>query len=315
MGLHLLTLDTTSVLDLRDESDYVARFGNNDVLLLGRAQQTLAWTSWTPASIWMVLRGGMRFQSREFRLDLASGELLISEQGARVTAQALLGDSTFWAVGLLLGPTTLRRLAADLGEQDLLPARYREASAINVALTRLAHGAVFRANGPMPAASELDSILEGLCLRQREFQAHVERCPGRSLRHRRQVFLRLQRARNYIESNHATPMDLGDLAAIANLSRSHFLRLFHKVFGMTPHQHLTRMRLDAARELVVGSVFSIADIATRLGFLDRCSFARLFKQHFGVSASCMRSLNSASSVSSAVRRISLATHVDSALAI
>jgi AraC family transcriptional regulator len=301
MSLQVVTLDSTSVLDLRDEADYRARFADRDVLLICHSQQAMAWTSWTPASVWMVLRGGLRFQSREFRMELGREELLVSEHGARVTAQAALGEA-FWAVGLLLTPRTLRSVVGDAASADLMPAHYRNASTLNVGLTRLAHRVAVEIDGGKDALAGIAAFLDALIYRQREFESFIDRCPGRSLRHRRLVFLRLQRVRNYIEYNHATPMELSDLALLANMSRSHFLRLFHKVFGVTPLQQLTNVRMCLARNLIVGTRIGIADIAGRLGFVDRSSFARLFKRQFGVSATDMRSLSESAPAGAAAGR-------------
>ncbi len=54
----------------------------------------------------------------------------------------------------------------------------------------------------------------------------------------------------WIEANAGEAMDLEQVATQVGLSRFHFLRLFAKVFGVTPHQHLVRSRLRHAARLL-----------------------------------------------------------------
>ena len=46
------------------------------------------------------------------------------------------------------------------------------------------------------------------------------------------------------------PLTLEDLSAEADLSVYHLLRSFRAAFGETPHEYLTRMRLERAKELL-----------------------------------------------------------------
>jgi AraC family transcriptional regulator len=131
-------------------------------------------------------------------------------------------------------------------------------------------------------------VLKLLVAREEQNAASVAQCPGRSPRHRRQLFLRLVRAKNLIDYGPPTALDLAALAAVASLSPSHFLRLFHRVFGVSPHRYLVRQRLQQARRLVEESTQPIGGIAAQLGFVNRCAFARLFKQHFGTPATRLR---------------------------
>lgn len=77
-------------------------------------------------------------------------------------------------------------------------------------------------------------------------------------------------------------MDLERIAAEAGLSPFHFLRLFSRTLGVTPHQYLLRSRLrHAARLLTDGK--SVTDIAYDVGFNDLSNFVRTFHRAAGVS--------------------------------
>jgi transcriptional regulator GlxA family with amidase domain len=61
---------------------------------------------------------------------------------------------------------------------------------------------------------------------------------------------RLERARRFIEQHFAEPIDLDRMTRTACLSRFHFQREFKRAFGVTPRHHLTRARVERARELL-----------------------------------------------------------------
>ena len=155
-----------------------------------------------------------------------------------------------------------------------------------LALSRLAHQAV--SVGDRSAEAAFAETLQRLAERERSQGEGIGQCPGRSPRHRRQLFIRLLRARNLIDHGPPAALDLAALAAVANLSPSHFLRLFHRVFGISPHRYLVRQRMAEARRLVEETTQPIGSIAACLGFINRCAFARLFKQHHGTPATRLR---------------------------
>jgi AraC-like DNA-binding protein len=77
-------------------------------------------------------------------------------------------------------------------------------------------------------------------------------------------------------------MDLERTAAEAGMSPFHFLRLFSRALGVTPHQYLLRSRLrNAARLLADGR--SVTDTAYDVGFNDLSNFVRTFHRAAGVS--------------------------------
>ncbi len=97
------------------------------------------------------------------------------------------------------------------------------------------------------------------------------------------------RAAELIESTYAEPLDLEHVARAVNLSPFHFLRIFSRVLGVTPHQYLKRTRLAAAAKLLAGGDRSIARIAFDVGFGDVSGFVRAFHRAAGVSPRAFRS--------------------------
>jgi AraC-like DNA-binding protein len=84
------------------------------------------------------------------------------------------------------------------------------------------------------------------------------------------------------EHSHQT-VDLDRAAREASLSPFHFLRLFAKALGVTPHQYLVRSRLRRAARLLAEHERSVTDIALDVGFADLSNFVRTFHRAAGVS--------------------------------
>ena len=95
-------------------------------------------------------------------------------------------------------------------------------------------------------------------------------------------------AAHWIESNSHRQIDLDATANEAGISPFHFLRLFGKVLGVTPHQYLVRSRLRHAARLLADEDIAVTDIALDVGFADLSNFVRTFHRAAGVSPSAFR---------------------------
>lgn len=87
----------------------------------------------------------------------------------------------------------------------------------------------------------------------------------------------------WLDEHSHEAVDLDGAAAQAGLSPFHFLRMFAKVIGVTPHQYLVRLRLRHAARLLADDSRSITDIALDVGFADLSNFVRTFHRAAGVS--------------------------------
>jgi AraC-like DNA-binding protein len=90
-------------------------------------------------------------------------------------------------------------------------------------------------------------------------------------------------AARFLDEQADQPIDLEGAAAQAGLSPFHFLRLFARTLGVTPHQFLVGARLRRAAGLLAGGQSSITEVALDCGFGDLSNFVRTFHRAAGVS--------------------------------
>jgi AraC-like DNA-binding protein len=95
-------------------------------------------------------------------------------------------------------------------------------------------------------------------------------------------------AARWIEANSHQEINLDATANQAGISPFHFLRLFAKVLGVTPHQYLVRSRLRRAARLLADEDIAVTDIAYDVGFADLSNFVRTFHRAAGLSPSAFR---------------------------
>lgn len=100
--------------------------------------------------------------------------------------------------------------------------------------------------------------------------------------------LRLRRARDAIDHDHASPLDVASLADGAFMSASHFARRYRFVFGETPHQHLLTRRVERAQALLRGGDLSVTEVCLAVGFTSLGSFSARFREVTGQSPTTYR---------------------------
>ena len=108
---------------------------------------------------------------------------------------------------------------------------------------------------------------------------------------REQLLRRILLAADFIASRHDEPISLDEMARAASLSRFHFVRLFSRVHGETPHAFLRRKRTAVARRHLAGGR-ACSEAASRAGFGSRSSLFRNLRKTAPADAgseSCFRS--------------------------
>jgi AraC family transcriptional regulator len=83
-------------------------------------------------------------------------------------------------------------------------------------------------------------------------------------------------------------IELGELATLVRLSRSHFCTAFRKATGQTPLQWLTVRRIERAKELLADPAASVTDVGLSVGYGTPSSFAASFRRVAGITPSDYR---------------------------
>ncbi len=98
----------------------------------------------------------------------------------------------------------------------------------------------------------------------------------------------LLRARDLADARYAEPLDVGQMAEVAGLSRAHFSREFRRAFGESPHAYLLTRRLERAAALLRMTDRSIIDICLSVGLQSIGSFTTSFTRMYGIPPSAYR---------------------------
>jgi AraC family transcriptional regulator len=130
---------------------------------------------------------------------------------------------------------------------------------------------------------QLHEIVERLVGVHRRVLKEVGAVPAVRASTRDEIYRRVHRARDFASACYDQPVTLGDIARAACLSPNHLLRSFHRLFGHTPHQYLSEVRLERARELLEHTDLSVTEICFAVGYESLGSFSTLFRRRFGVS--------------------------------
>ena len=90
-----------------------------------------------------------------------------------------------------------------------------------------------------------------------------------------------RKVRDYIDAHITGPVRVADLCALIQRSEAHFSRSFRRTFGESPHAFVIGRRLELAVQYMLQTDASMADIASRCGFVDQAHLCKHFRQVLG----------------------------------
>ena len=91
----------------------------------------------------------------------------------------------------------------------------------------------------------------------------------------------LRRVTDYISAHSGANIRLQDLAALVDLSQSHFSHAFKAATGLPPHQFQLQERVRRGQAMLAAGAHSLTDIAVESGFSDQAHFTRVFRRIVG----------------------------------
>lgn len=118
-----------------------------------------------------------------------------------------------------------------------------------------------------------------IALALREFNTTLKQYPVQSPDRDMCVTLAIEYMRVFYCAN----ISIEDICREINLSPFHFIRVFKKKTGISPHQYLIRIRMEKAQELLRQGGYSIAEVAVLCGFVSLAHFSSAYKAVTGTS--------------------------------
>src|ERR671916_54906 len=106
-----------------------------------------------------------------------------------------------------------------------------------------------------------------------------------TIRHRTSLF---DDAVAIVESEFASDLSLDDIARRVASSRRQLQRAYAEIGNTTFRDHLTRVRMERAAELLMTRALTVREVAHRVGYRQPAQFAKAFRRHHGVAPSDFR---------------------------
>jgi AraC family transcriptional regulator len=251
----------------------------------------------TTLSLKSVVRGEAWYRSAGSRHRVDASAFLLLNEDQEYWLDIAAGSQTetlcpFWQPGLLAHVAGVMTMPTDRQLDELTPRvasidfcerLYPKSGPIAAGLGRL-HAGLRTPGASQPWLEDhLYSLAADLVRLSRDVKAEVAAFPGRRPSTRAELYRRLHRGRDYLESCYDQPLSVAAVAQVACLSPYHFQRMFRAAFAQTPMRHLQARRLRAACRLLAETDEDITTIALRVGFESLGSFSWLFRRKLGMS--------------------------------
>lgn len=149
------------------------------------------------------------------------------------------------------------------------------------------HAAVLHTSHPFTTVYDLmlggctpsNLVHASLILRTLLAELHIETMEGEA----GDSETRVRQTMEWMRHHPAERTSLSALARKAGLSIPHYCALFRRLAGCAPMEHLRRLNIQRACELLDTTALPVSTIASRLGWEDPLYFSRSFRRITGVS--------------------------------
>jgi AraC-like DNA-binding protein len=106
--------------------------------------------------------------------------------------------------------------------------------------------------------------------------------PGTSIQTRGQLSpVQRERLREHVRANLASDLRLTSLSAEIGVSPRHFITLFRRTFGTSPHRYVLEQRLAEGERLIAAGERDLAALALSVGFSSQSHFTTAFRASRG----------------------------------
>ena len=192
----------------------------------------------------------------------------------------------YLAIRLEINLAQLNQLLIDMGDTDRLAADHSNRGIFVSAMSEELAGAMYRLTqivddqqrakvlGPTLNKEILYYVMCGE-------QGHLLRSFSQSNRHDHQIASVI----HFIQHNYYQPIEITDLAELANMSASSLHHHFKTVTRLSPIQYIKSVRLHQAKRIICDDAHSISEAAFKVGYASPSQFSREYKRLFGVAPS------------------------------
>jgi len=118
-----------------------------------------------------------------------------------------------------------------------------------------------------------------------ERRTHVPTQRPTTIRLRTSLF---EEATEIVDQEYGSDLSLDEIARRVASSRRQLQRAYAEIGETTFRDHLTRVRMEKAAELLAGRGLTVREVAHRVGYRQPAQFAKAFRRHQGVAPSDYR---------------------------
>jgi AraC-like DNA-binding protein len=97
-----------------------------------------------------------------------------------------------------------------------------------------------------------------------------------------------EEATEIVDREYGSDLSLDDIARRVASSRRQLQRAYAEIGHTTFRDHLTRVRMDKAAELLSTRGLTVREVAHRVGYRQPAQFAKAFRRHHGAAPSAFR---------------------------
>ncbi len=283
-------------------SSVVRRFGQENIVVNAKSRDNEYHNLLGPLSLKYTISGAEWYQVEGTELSIDMDNLLVLNNqqtySTHISSESEVESFCFFfknglfeevytelvksPLELLDDPYGLKRPPFDFIEK-----RYRVSPVMKQQLKRLKQ----EVDSNDSEFCDLDEHAYGLMLSllslYKETKREINKMPCVRKNTRDEVYRRVSRARDFIDSFLTESINLDEVAEVACMSKYHFLRSFKSVYKMPPHQYIIQQRMEKAREMVLNDV-PVHEVCWAVGLSNQYSFSRLFKKHFGLAPTHLR---------------------------
>ncbi|WP_261841191.1 helix-turn-helix domain-containing protein [Aliamphritea ceti] len=90
----------------------------------------------------------------------------------------------------------------------------------------------------------------------------------------------VRQSRTFMNKYFSEKLELDDLAKAACMSRFHFVRIFQRMYGLTPRVYLRDLRISKAKDLIKTGL-SVTQVCLEVGYESVPTFSSVFKKCTG----------------------------------